>query len=419
MFGSEALEVGIGVTLMLLFVSLICTAAVEGLEIGLKTRAADLERGIRKLLQDPNGTGLATQLYSHPLVYSLFLGDYDPKKLKENSSGEKYMARAARAHLPSYIPSANFAAAILDIAFRQGGGGAQPLSVAGLRSSVADIPNPYLKRALLSALNGVEDDMGEVKANLELWFNGTMDRVSGWYKRRTQTILFCIGIVAAVTLNLDVVTVATRLTQDKSLREAVVAHAKSVTGEKALDELSNKKFNDLVGQMHAIGYPIGWTRDPNGTIPFPTPQACRQEVIKLNQPKAEAAPDAKAAAAGGGAAKDARNVRILKQSKAEAAPDAKAAAAGGDAAKDAQKCRSMLAGEWFMAGAGWLITALAVMLGAPFWFDVLNKFMVIRSTVKPREKSQEEGSEDRSRPARRMPPLVAVALPADQVALKE
>ena len=262
--------------------------------------------------------------------------------------------------------------------------------------------------------------MGEVKANLELWFNGTMDRVSGWYKRRTQTILFCIGIVAAVTLNLDVVTVAKRLTQDKPLREAVVAQAKSVTGEKALDELSNKKFNDLVGQMHAIGFPIGWTPDPNGTIPFPTPQACRQEVRK--QSNAEAAPDAKAAAAGGGAAKDARNVRILKQSKAEAAPDAKAAAADRDAtkgARDAELCRIMPAGEWFMAGAGWLITALAVMLGAPFWFDVLNKFMVIRSTVKPREKSQEEGSEDRSRPARRTPPLVAVALPADQVAPKE
>lgn len=44
---------------------------------------------------------------------------------------------------------------------------------------------------------------------------------------------------------------------------------------------------------------------------------------------------------------------------------------------------------------GWLITAFAISLGAPFWFDLLNKFMVIRSTVKPREKSQEEGSEDR------------------------
>jgi hypothetical protein len=44
---------------------------------------------------------------------------------------------------------------------------------------------------------------------------------------------------------------------------------------------------------------------------------------------------------------------------------------------------------------GWSITALAISLGAPFWFDLLNKIMVIRSTVKPKEKSPEEGSEDR------------------------
>lgn len=44
---------------------------------------------------------------------------------------------------------------------------------------------------------------------------------------------------------------------------------------------------------------------------------------------------------------------------------------------------------------GWLLTALAAMLGAPFWFDLLNKIMVVRSTVKPREKSPEEGSEAR------------------------
>ena len=44
-----------------------------------------------------------------------------------------------------------------------------------------------------------------------------------------------------------------------------------------------------------------------------------------------------------------------------------------------------------------LLTAFAVTLGAPFWFDVLNKIMVVRSTVKPHEKSQEEGSEDRQK----------------------
>jgi len=32
---------------------------------------------------------------------------------------------------------------------------------------------------------------------------------------------------------------------------------------------------------------------------------------------------------------------------------------------------------------GWLLTAFATTLGAPFWFDVLNKIVMIRSTVKP------------------------------------
>lgn len=46
---------------------------------------------------------------------------------------------------------------------------------------------------------------------------------------------------------------------------------------------------------------------------------------------------------------------------------------------------------------GWLLTAFAATLGAPFWFDILNKVMVIRSTVKPHEKSPEESSEDRQK----------------------
>ena len=46
---------------------------------------------------------------------------------------------------------------------------------------------------------------------------------------------------------------------------------------------------------------------------------------------------------------------------------------------------------------GWLLTAIAISLGAPFWFYMLNKIMVVRSTVKPREKSQDKGSKDKSK----------------------
>ena len=50
--------------------------------------------------------------------------------------------------------------------------------------------------------------------------------------------------------------------------------------------------------------------------------------------------------------------------------------------------------QLYWHGIGWLLTALAISLGAPFWFDMLNKIIVIRSTVKPKEKSPEEKSKD-------------------------
>jgi hypothetical protein len=34
------------------------------------------------------------------------------------------------------------------------------------------------------------------------------------------------------------------------------------------------------------------------------------------------------------------------------------------------------------------VTACAVSMGAPFWFDVLNKISVVRSTIKPQERQK-------------------------------
>jgi len=37
---------------------------------------------------------------------------------------------------------------------------------------------------------------------------------------------------------------------------------------------------------------------------------------------------------------------------------------------------------------GWLITALAISLGAPFWFDLLNKLMTLRGSIKTKDASK-------------------------------
>ena len=55
---------------------------------------------------------------------------------------------------------------------------------------------------------------------------------------------------------------------------------------------------------------------------------------------------------------------------------------------------------------------MAIMLGAPFWFDVLNKIMIIRSTVKPHEKSPEEPSQDGGTPPAPPPPAPVPQLDA-------
>jgi hypothetical protein len=34
---------------------------------------------------------------------------------------------------------------------------------------------------------------------------------------------------------------------------------------------------------------------------------------------------------------------------------------------------------------GWLLTAFAITLGAPFWFDLLNKLVALRSSAKPKQ----------------------------------
>ncbi|MBK7407801.1 MAG: hypothetical protein IPJ40_06805 [Saprospirales bacterium] len=37
---------------------------------------------------------------------------------------------------------------------------------------------------------------------------------------------------------------------------------------------------------------------------------------------------------------------------------------------------------WLHKAFGWLVTAIAISLGAPFWFDMLRKMVNIRSSGK-------------------------------------
>jgi hypothetical protein len=325
MFGSNMLEVALGVIFVFILVSIICTAVREGLESWLKTRAAYLEHGIRQLLADNAGTGLAKNLYNHPLIFGLFTEGYKPGK----TSGSPALF-AKGGNLPSYIPSKNFALAIIDIAARgpitndvNSDPNTPVISLDILRQNVANLGSPTVQRLLINAIDSAQGDLNKAQANIEDWYNSGMDRVSGWYKRSTQIIIFAVALLVSIGLNINTLTIADYLTKNETAREMLVKKAEAINKQGLPD---NQTYDSAKAELNSLGLPIGWSQLNSNT--------------------------------------------------------------------DANS----LVGIFFGGIIGWLLTALAASLGAPFWFDTLNKVMVIRSTVKPHEKSQEEASEDRQAP---------------------
>lgn len=342
MFGSDILEVVIGIVFVYILVSIICSAVREAIEAKLKTRAAYLERGIRELLHDVDGTGLAARLYNHPLIYSLYADRYTP------GSAKKRPPILARGHtLPSYIPSGNFATALLDMAVRGtdtdvvSSDPASPvITLQAVRDGVLNLQNQAVQRVLLTAVDQAQGDIGRAQANLEAWYNGSMDRVSGWYKRATHWVIFWIALVVAAALNVNTVTIADYLYRNDAARAAIVDRAEGATTDTAFLSHSYTQTRAL---LDSLDLPIGW-----------------QNGWGAPRPHGLAGP-----------------------------------------------ADSPLWNDVFGPILGLLLTALAATLGAPFWFDVLNKVMVIRSTVKPREKSRDEASEDRQTSPRPAPPAAA------------
>lgn len=331
MFGSQILDVALGLTFVFLLFSLIMTAVRELIEAALKTRSADLEKGIRELLADPTGAGLARRFYEHPLIFSLFKGDY-----AASGFGRVTGARKGPKNLPSYIPSRTFAAVALDLLDSEPAPHiAQPSSDG--QAAPENDPHHQLRAAVQTVSRLCGGDPERTREELEAWYDSAMDRVSGWYKRRTQILIFWTALALAIAANVNALGVGQALAQAPALREAIVA---DITANRPSADAPARELFDRVPELQTLGLPIGWSGNGRGFV-------AERLTCKRGAPAC-----------------------ILQ--------------------------RVVGAGEVFL---GWLLTALAISLGAPFWFDVLNKIMVIRSTVKPREKSGEEGSEDRRTPA--------------------
>ena len=454
MFNSSVLDVAVGLLFVYLLLGLICTTANEWIARALRSRAETLKQGIRGLLNaPPDGTyvirssdiavaalakrfgqaddklalaigpfdqllrsdidGYAAALGQNPAApappglaanlaeklnaaldqtalrekigavrVTLESGTESGKQLKSEdlrrlnlaflneaypgeimSLSEEFYKHALIKSLarpgehPSYIPATTFALTLLDILGRGQSAAVGTDRLTQIKSSIAVLPDSDVKTSLQAILRNGGDSVETVQTRIESWFDCSMDRVSGWYKKRTQIWTIVVASSVAILVNADTIDIAQKLMINPALRGTIVEQAKN-----------NPSSSTLTAQQKAdLSSLTGWTDDFRT---FHRLEACTRVKLDSNCAQSPAPPE-------------------IRNDIASAALWDRNSFPGLDLWSP-----NVFPWIWTVIPRhllGWTLTAIAASMGAPFWFDILNKFMNIRSAgTAPNEKQSDK-----------------------------
>jgi hypothetical protein len=314
MFDSPIVDVAIGLVVMFFLLALTSSSIVEAISGVLNVRGKQLETAIQQLVSDPEHT---LDVWNTSVFGALQAGTHT------SVGGSNRAEKKSRA--PAYVPARAFADATIEAISALKGAGASAAAVE------QELPSS-LKRRLDALTNEVGTDLTGIKAGLERWYDETMQRTAGAFKRWSQIVLIVVALVLAIGLNASTTRVAATLWNDVTVRDAVVNAARNVgqNAPKTSGDLRN--IGDSVSSIKSLHLPLGWKNW-----------------------------------------------------------DSQAGAIG--------------------TVAGWLITALLVMLGAPFWYGLLTRLVSLRSTgVKPPPAAEDPNSASSALAASTNPPRGTVTL---------
>jgi hypothetical protein len=259
MFGSTILAVVIGLVFVYFVFSMICSKINETVSDKLSWRSKDLESWLHKSLDGPEGSGQA-------MVSS--------ERLKKSSLITSITPSGSKSGLPSYVSPGTFSLAVLDMLSP---GDDQVTSLGQVKSALAGLPEGHPAKAPLMRVALESDDLAAFRAGVEGWFNDSMARVSGWYKRRVQRWMLVYAAAVTLVLNVDTIVVARSLWGQDAVRQAVVAQ---VTRESQspgpgqggpaganLDDVSRR-----VAEVKRLDLPIGWAPEKKGGARNPDPR---------------------------------------------------------------------------------------------------------------------------------------------------
>ncbi len=203
--------------------------------------------------------------------------------------------------------------------------GRRPIdTLRGIKGVLADLPpGSEVRRQLELFADETVKDSAQYRRRLEAWFDESMERVSGVYKRQAQRISIAVGMALAVAMGVDSGLLVDGLMHDDALRQVAAASAveyvkaaaqqdPEATPAGATPGAAARQVDDAVGKLKELKLPMG--------LPY--------------------------------------LVQHAKASKNEGV-------------------------YWILRFLGMAFTGFAVALGAPFWFDLLGKLINLRLSGDP------------------------------------
>jgi hypothetical protein len=194
-----------------------------------------------------------------------------------------------------------------------------------------------------------ETHLAKARQNVENWFDDSMDRVSGAFKRYSQTMALVIGFFVALLLNVDSIDLTLFLWREPSVRQALAGSASNFELEQnEMQENPEEALRNFRSQFEGLNLPVGWgmVRGLNSTE---TDVSCRLFPGE----------------------NEAFGIRVPWNNNCIVPPQPSSQT------------------NILLKFGGIFFTALAARLGAPFWFDVLKRAVNLRSTgVNPNEKGR-------------------------------
>jgi hypothetical protein len=369
---SAVVEVVLGLVFVFFLFSMLCSGINEMISRLMGKRADFLTLGVWRLLEhsgtdDEERARYFTRFWQHPLVRTLGQPAPDKADRPDQAGPPQAWVRAwtglcawTRRRLttrqmkvtmrtmpyeprtleggrlrPSYIPGETFATVVTDLLREDQAGPARPVRMED--AGAGDAPEAPAESPLARAVNALAAETGDeaqrLRASLERWYDAQMERVSGWYKRESKRMLLWLGILVVLALNVDTIAIARTLWNDPSTRRALVAAADRELATAASTTVAPSAATPPATTVQSLPLPIGWR----------VPDACGEQSSKRSCDVGDRVRDA------------------------------------WDGVRDAGVDGSLL------KLVGWGLTIGALTFGAPFWFDLLNRFGSLRgSGAKPK-----------------------------------